>query len=54
MPTRCPECGDLLEELDSFGEMGSRPKRYLCHACQLGFERDAGGTLVELPMSRDE
>jgi hypothetical protein len=20
MPTKCPECGDLLEELDSFGE----------------------------------
>jgi hypothetical protein len=48
MPTRCPECGELLEEVDPFGEMSSPPKRYRCRPRQLGFERDAGGSLVEV------
>jgi transposase len=48
MPTRCPDCGEVLEELDPFGEMASRPKRFRCGHCQLAFERDAGGSLVEL------
>jgi hypothetical protein len=48
MPTKCPECGEILTELDVLGDMGSRPRVYACSECQLRFERDAGGTLVEV------
>lgn len=45
----CPECGQDLEELDAgAGEMGSTPRRFLCHECQLVYERDAAGTLLEV------
>ena len=36
-----------LEPLDG-DEMGSKPRRYLCHECQTLYESDASGLLTEI------
>lgn len=52
MQRACPECGGDLDDLEPEAEMGSRPVRYLCHACQLLFESDPAGGLLEVDEPR--
>jgi len=51
MDVPCPECDEPLELLDG-DEMGSAPRGYRCLDCELIFERDASGLLVEVDLER--
>jgi hypothetical protein len=44
----CPECSGIMDDLEPEAEMLSRSPRFLCHECQLMFERDPSGLLREV------
>ena len=48
MDVPCPNCDEALDPIDQAGEMGSGVRRFRCLWCELYFERDASGLVVEV------
>ena len=48
MPVLCPNCREVLDQVNDAHELGSAATRFFCSECQIAFERDAAGTLQEL------
>jgi hypothetical protein len=49
MDVPCPECDCLIPQVDGW-EMGSARRRYRCTECEMEWEQDPSGPLVEFDL----